>query len=63
MKQVIQSLKTGIIEVAEVPVPNVSSGSLLIKTSKTLISSGTEKMLVEFGKAGWIKKASQQPDK
>jgi predicted dehydrogenase/threonine dehydrogenase-like Zn-dependent dehydrogenase len=63
MKQVIQSLKTGITEVAEVPVPNISSGSLLIKTSKTLVSSGTERMLVEFGKAGWIKKASQQPDK
>ena len=63
MKQVIQSLKTGITKVAETPVPNVSSGSLLIKTSKTLVSAGTERMLVEFGKAGWIRKAKQQPDK
>jgi len=63
MKQVIQSLKTGITEVAEIPVPNVSSGSLLIKTSKTLVSSGTERMLVEFGKAGLIKKARQEPEK
>ena len=63
MKQIIQSLKTGLIEVVEVPVPNVSSGSLLIKTSKTLISAGTERMLVNFGKAGWIGKAHMQPDK
>lgn len=63
MKQVIQSLKTGTTEVAEIPVPKVSSGSLLIKTSKTLISSGTERMLVEFGKAGLIKKARQEPEK
>ncbi len=63
MKQLLQNLGNGSIEVADVPVPCVSSGTLLIKTSKTLISSGTERMLVEFGKAGWIKKAQQQPDK
>ncbi len=63
MKQILQSLKTGSTNVIEVPVPNISSNSLLIKTSKTLISPGTERMLVEFGKAGWIKKARQQPDK
>jgi len=63
LKQVIQSLRTGLIEVTEIPVPRPSAGSLLIKTSKTLVSAGTERMLVEFGKAGWIKKARQQPDK
>ena len=63
MKQVIQSLKTGSTKVLDIPVPLTSDGSLLIKTSKTLISSGTEKMLVEFGKAGWLKKIRQKPDK
>lgn len=63
MKQILQSLKTGSTEVAEVPVPRVSQGSLLIETSHTLVSAGTERMLVEFGKAGWIDKARQQPDK
>ena len=63
MKQIFQSLKTGTIEIAEVPVPIVSSGTLLINTKNTLISSGTEKMLIEFGKAGWIDKARQQPEK
>ena len=63
MKQLLQNLGNGSLEVADVPVPCVSNGSLLIKTSKTLVSSGTERMLIEFGKAGWIKKAHQQPDK
>ena len=63
MKQILQSLKTGATEVAEVPVPGVGRGQLLIATSCTLVSAGTERMLVEFGKAGWIDKARQQPDK
>ena len=63
MKQILQSLKTGATIVADVPIMRVSSGSLLIQTSQTLVSAGTERMLVEFGKAGWIDKARQQPDK
>jgi predicted dehydrogenase/threonine dehydrogenase-like Zn-dependent dehydrogenase len=63
MKQIMQSLKTGATEVAEIPLPRVSRGSLLIQTSKTLISAGTERMLIEFGKAGWLEKVRQQPDK
>ncbi len=63
MKQILQSLKTGATEVAEVPVPGVSRGQVLVATSTTLVSAGTERMLVEFGKAGWIDKARQQPDK
>lgn len=63
MKQILQSLKTGITEVAELPVPNNSPGSLLIKTSRTLLSAGTERMLLKFGKANLLEKAFQQPDK
>jgi predicted dehydrogenase/threonine dehydrogenase-like Zn-dependent dehydrogenase len=63
MKQVLQNLKTGITEVAELPVPAVRRGQLLIATSQTLVSAGTERMLIEFGKAGWLEKARQQPDK
>ncbi len=63
MHQILQSLKTGNTEVAEVPVPAVRRGQLLIQSSQTLVSAGTERMLVEFGKAGWIEKARQQPDK
>ena len=63
MKQVLQSLKSGETEVAEVPVPAVSEGNLLIKSSRTLVSVGTERMLQNFGKSGYISKARQQPDK
>ncbi len=63
MKQIIQDLKNGETILEEVPVPMVKSGSVLIKTSRTLISLGTERMLVEFGKANFIQKAKQQPDK
>lgn len=63
MKQILQSLKTGATEVAEVPCPSIKRGQLLIRSAQTLVSAGTERMLVEFGKAGWIEKACQQPDK
>ena len=63
MKQILQSLKTGATEIADVPVPKASRGQLLIQTSHTLVSAGTERMLIEFGKAGWIDKARRQPNK
>ncbi|MCG3110368.1 MAG: bi-domain-containing oxidoreductase [Candidatus Manganitrophus sp. SB1] len=63
MKQILQSLKTGATEVAEIPCPAVRRGELLIRSTRTLVSVGTERMLVAFGKAGWIEKARQQPDK
>lgn len=63
MKQVLQSLRTGNTEVAEVPCPAARHGQVLIRSTRTLVSAGTERMLLEFGKAGWIKKARLQPDK
>lgn len=52
MKQILQSLKTGATEVVEIPAPAVSCGQLLIQSTNTLVSAGTERMLVKFGKAG-----------
>lgn len=63
MKQIIQDLKSGATILEEVPAPIVKSGHVLIKTTRTLVSLGTERMLVEFGKANLIDKARQQPDK
>jgi predicted dehydrogenase/D-arabinose 1-dehydrogenase-like Zn-dependent alcohol dehydrogenase len=63
MRQILQNLKNGVTEVAEVPAPCVGAGELLIRTTHTLISAGTERMLVEFGRANLIDKARQQPDK
>ncbi len=63
MKQIIQSFKTGETILEEVPVPQVKRGCLLIQTTKSLVSLGTERMLVEFGKSNYLQKAKQQPDK
>lgn len=63
MKQIIQSFQTGNTELIEVPAPLVSPGNLLIQTTHSLVSLGTERMLVEFGKANLVSKARQQPDK
>lgn len=63
MRQIIQDLKSGATILEEVPVPQVKSGCVLIQTTRSLVSLGTERMLVEFGKANLIDKARQQPDK
>jgi predicted dehydrogenase len=63
MKQILQHLSTGVTELADVPCPRAGAGQLLIRTTRSLISAGTERMLVEFGRAGYIAKARQQPDK
>lgn len=61
MKQILQNFKNGDTFIAESPVPQVLPGHLLIKTKKTLISPGTERMLVEFGKSNLIEKALKEP--
>ena len=63
MKQVLQDLHTGSTLVENVPRPRVSRGQLLIATEVSLLSAGTERMLVDFGKANVIDKARQQPEK
>jgi len=63
MKQIIQSFKTGETILEDIPAPQVSRGSVLVQTTVSLVSLGTERMLVEFGKSNLIQKARQQPDK
>ncbi|MBU1962841.1 MAG: bi-domain-containing oxidoreductase [Gammaproteobacteria bacterium] len=63
MKQILQNLSNGKTSLVDVPCPKNRAGHLLIASRTTLVSAGTERMLVEFGKAGWIDKARQQPDK
>src|SRR5690606_16656754 len=63
MKQILQNLSTGKAELVEAPAPQLHRGSLLIDTRISLISAGTERMLVDFGRAGLISKARQQPEK
>ena len=63
MQQLLQSLADGRILLEEIPVPSPAPGAILIRTSRSLISAGTERMLVEFGRANWITKVRQQPEK
>lgn len=63
MKQILQDMANGGTTVTKAPVPQCSKGHLLISTTTSLISAGTERMLVGFGKASLIDKARQQPEK
>lgn len=63
MMQLVQHLKTGETRLEEVPIPLVGRGQVLIQTRCSLVSLGTERMLVDFGRAGFLKKVRQQPDK
>lgn len=63
MKQVLQSLNSGETILENVPCPKNAKETVLIETTKTLVSAGTERMLLAFGKANIIGKIRQQPDK
>jgi len=63
MKQIVQHLRDGRLEVADVPCPRPGPGQVLVRTKASLISAGTERMLVEFSRANLLQKARQQPDK
>ena len=63
MQQIIQNLKSGETYLENVPVPSPSRGQVLIRTTRSLVSLGTERMLVEFGKASLFAKARSQPEK
>ena len=63
MKQLVQSMKDGKVEILDCPDLKVTSKTILIDSTKSLISFGTEKMLSDFGKASYIEKAKQQPEK
>ncbi|MDA9590037.1 zinc-binding alcohol dehydrogenase, partial [Opitutales bacterium] len=63
MKQILQNLSSGETLLANVPAPKARAGHLLIETEASLVSLGTEKMLINFGKANLLDKARQQPEK
>ncbi|MAH97940.1 MAG: dehydrogenase, partial [Euryarchaeota archaeon] len=63
MKILVQNLKNGETFLEDVPNPRLSKNGVLIQTSYSLVSLGTERTLVEFGKSNLIQKARQQPEK
>jgi predicted dehydrogenase/threonine dehydrogenase-like Zn-dependent dehydrogenase len=62
MKQLLQNLRSGITEVAEVPVPTPQAGEILVKTRTSVVSAGTERMLVDFAEKNLLGKARSRPD-
>src|SRR5580698_2214125 len=63
MLQLLQSLADGRIVLEEIPAPTPAASAVLIRTSRSMLSSGTERMLLDFGRAGWVEKIRQQPEK
>jgi predicted dehydrogenase/threonine dehydrogenase-like Zn-dependent dehydrogenase len=63
MKQVLQSLAGGETTVVCAPAPQVSNGTIVIGSRVSLISAGTERMLIDFGRSSLVEKIRQQPDK
>jgi len=62
MKQLIQSFKTGELGLFEVPAPVCQENGALVQTTVSLVSAGTEKMLVDFAKKSLLAKAKDRPD-
>ena len=62
MKQVVQDIRSGATSVIEVPVPTPGRGQALIHTGASLVSVGTERMLVEFAGKSLLDKARSRPD-
>jgi predicted dehydrogenase/threonine dehydrogenase-like Zn-dependent dehydrogenase len=62
MKQLLQRLDTGELQVADVPVPAASGVNLVVEARASLISPGTERMVVELGRASLLQKARRRPD-
>ncbi len=63
MRQLFQDLRSGAITLLDAPAPAARPGWIVIRSEATLISAGTERMLLEFGRGGWLAKARQQPEK
>ena len=63
MIHLLQSLADGTTQLVEVPVPAATGVSVIVESRASVVSAGTERMLVDFGRAGWLEKARRQPDR
>ncbi len=62
MKQLVQNYKSGELKLIDVPAPFVQSGGVLVRNVKSVISVGTEKLMLDFAKKSLLSKALARPD-
>jgi predicted dehydrogenase len=62
MKQLLQNMRDGKTFVTEVPIPTPRTGQALVHVAASLVSAGTERMLVEFAEKSLVGKARSRPD-
>ena len=62
MKQVVQSVGDGALRVVEVPAPSIGPAEVLVATTRSLLSTGTEKAVRELASASLLDKARARPD-
>ena len=62
MKQVVQNYKTGELRLEEVPVPICKPRGVLVRTAYSLVSVGTEKLMMDLAKKSLLGKARSRPD-
>ena len=63
MKQILQDLRNGDTSLVDIPAPKIKKGYIIVKSSCSLVSKGTEKMLIDFGNSNILQKALSQPEK
>ena len=62
MKQIVNNFKSGILQLVEVPPPMCREGGIIIKTKNSVVSIGTEKMMIDLAKKSLLGKAKERPD-
>ncbi len=62
MKQLLQNMRDGKAEVVDIPVPRVQAGYVLVRNQTSVISAGTERMIVSFAEKNLVGKARSRPD-
>jgi hypothetical protein len=62
IQEIIQSYKTGVMALEETPLPQVTPGTVLVETAASLVSAGTEKMLVDLEKKSLVGKVRNRTD-
>jgi predicted dehydrogenase/threonine dehydrogenase-like Zn-dependent dehydrogenase len=62
MRQILQNVKSGDTLLETVPPPALQAGGVRVRTAASLISAGTEKMLIDLAQKSYLGKAKARPD-